>query len=286
MKLTDIGQIKQLFDKYGFSFTKSLGQNFLINPTVCPRIAELGGVDADTGVIEIGTGIGVLTRELAARGKKVVALEIDKTLSPILNETLGDLNNVEVIFADVLKTDLRQLISDKLSGMEVAVCANLPYYITSPVIMKLLEERLPIKSITVMVQLEAAQRICAPLGTRDCSSLTVAVNFYSKPRKLFNVKPGSFIPAPKVDSSVIRMDIYERPPYAAEDEALFFTCVRQAFSQRRKQLANPISGYFGIPKDALCEKLISVGIKPTARAEELSMEDFVNLYHIIELLKK
>ncbi|MCH5325324.1 MAG: 16S rRNA (adenine(1518)-N(6)/adenine(1519)-N(6))-dimethyltransferase RsmA [Eubacterium sp.] len=286
MRLTDIGQIKELFNKYGFSFTKSLGQNFLINPTVCPRIAEMGGVTREVGVLEIGTGIGVLTRELAERGKKVVALEIDRTLEPILNETLGEYDNVEVIFADVMETDLQQLIKEKFDGMDVVVCANLPYYITSPVIMKLLEERLPIKSVTVMVQLEAAERICAAMGSRNCSALTAAVSWYSKPKKLFNVKPGSFMPAPKVDSAVIRLDLYDKPPYDVEDEKLFFSVIRQSFSQRRKQLINPLSGFFNIDKSVLSSAMTENGIKPTARAEELTMEDFVKLYRIIEGLKK
>ena len=286
MTLTDIGQIKSLFNKYGFSFTKSLGQNFLINPTVCPRIAEKSGITPDSGVIEIGTGIGVLTCELAKRAKKVVALEIDHTLQPILKETLAEYDNVEVIFADVMQTDLKQLIADKFPGMETSVCANLPYYITSPVIMKLLEERLPIRSVTVMVQLEAAQRICAAPGTRNSSALTIAVNYYSSPKKLFNVSPGSFMPAPKVDSAVIRLEPHETPLYDVDDEKLFFSCVRQAFSQRRKQLINPVAGYFGINKEILSDLMSESGLKPTARAEELTMDNFVTLYRIVEQLKK
>ncbi len=286
MNLTDIGQIKELFGRYGFSFTKSLGQNFLINPTVCPRIAELGGVDENTGVIEIGTGIGVLTGELAKRAYKVVALEIDRSLGPILNETLSEYDNIEVIFADVMETDLKRLIEEKFDGKEVVVCANLPYYITSPVIMKLLEDRLPIKAVTVMVQLEAAERICAEMGSRNCSALTAAVNYYAKPKKLFNVKPGSFMPAPKVDSAVIRLDLFDVSPFKVDDEKLFFSCIRQAFSQRRKQLVNPISGFFGIEKRLLAEEMAKAEIDPLARAEQLSMEDFVKLYRIVEQNKK
>ena len=198
MKLTDISTIRQLFEKHGFSFTKSLGQNFLINPTVCPKIAEMGGAGKNVGAIEIGTGIGVLTRELAERCEKVVAIEIDTGLKPILDETLEEYDNVEVIFADVMETDLNRLIAEKFPDMDVIVCANLPYYITSPVIMKLLEEKLPIKAITVMVQLEAADRICAAVGSRECGAITASINYYAKPKKLFRVNRGSFMPAPNV----------------------------------------------------------------------------------------
>ncbi len=285
MKLTDISTIKSLFEKHGFSFTKSLGQNFLINPSVCPRIAESGGADSaekSVGAIEIGTGIGVLTRELAERCKKVVAIEIDTALKPILDETLADFDNVEVIFADVLQTDLNALIAEKFDGMDVIVCANLPYYITSPVIMKLLEDRCGIKSITVMVQLEAADRICAPVGSRECGAITAAVNYYCKPKKLFRVNRGSFMPAPNVDSAVIKLELYDEPPYKVNDERLFFEVIKQAFSQRRKQLINPLSGYFKIDKQTLAEKMERSGIKATARAEELTMENFVSLYRIVE----
>ncbi len=286
MKLTDIGTIKSLFEKHGFEFTKSLGQNFLINPSVCPRIAEMGGAGENVGAIEIGTGVGVLTRELAARCKKVVAVEIDTSLKPILDETLEEFSNTEVIFADVLETDLKKLIEEKFPDMDVIVCANLPYYITSPVIMKLLEEKLRIKSVTVMVQLEAADRICAKVGSRECGAITAAVNYYAKPEKLFRVNRGSFMPSPNVDSAVISLKLYENPPYKAENEKLFFEVVKQAFSQRRKQLANPLSGYFRLQKAALCEEMEKCGIKATARAEELSMEDFVALYHIVEQMIK
>ncbi|MBQ8931610.1 MAG: 16S rRNA (adenine(1518)-N(6)/adenine(1519)-N(6))-dimethyltransferase RsmA [Ruminiclostridium sp.] len=285
MKLTDIGTIKNLFEKHGFSFTKSLGQNFLINPSVCPKIAEMGGAGKEVGAIEIGTGIGVLTRELAERCKKVVAVEIDTSLKPILEETLADYNNVEVVFADVLETDLNTLIKEKFGDMEVIVCANLPYYITSPVIMKLLEEKLPIKAITVMVQLEAADRICAKVGSRECGAITAAVNYYAKPEKLFRVNRGSFMPAPNVDSAVISIKLYDEPPYRVDNEKLFFDVIKQSFSQRRKQLINPVSSFFKISKQELSSVMEQSGLKPSARAEELSMNDFVTLYRIIEKLK-
>lgn len=285
MKLTDIGTIKELFEKHGFSFTKSLGQNFLINPSVCPKIAEMGGAGKEVGAIEIGTGIGVLTRELADRCKKVVAVEIDTSLKPILEETLADYDNVEVVFADVLETDLNALIEEKFQGMEVIVCANLPYYITSPVIMKLLEEKLPIKAVTVMVQLEAADRMCAAVGSRECGAITAAVNYYAKPEKLFRVNRGSFMPAPNVDSAVISLKLYDEPPYKVENEKLFFEVIKQSFSQRRKQLINPVSAFFKVSKAELSSAMEQAGLKLSARAEELSMDDFVTLYRIIEKLK-
>ena len=185
--LSDISVIKKILSEHGFTFSKSLGQNFLINPTVCPRMAEACGADCDTGVLEIGAGIGVLTAELAKRAKKVVSLELDTRLIPVLAETLGEFSNVEVLNADVLKIDLNKLIDDCFQGMHVAVCANLPYYITSPVIMALLESRIPVDAVTVMVQKEAAARLCAPVGSRDAGAVTVAVNYYAQAEKLFDV---------------------------------------------------------------------------------------------------
>ncbi len=278
MNLTNIGTIRSLFEKHGFSFSKSLGQNFLINPSVCPKIAEMGGCRKGTAAIEIGTGIGVLTRELSARCSKVLAIEIDEGLRPILAETLADCDNVEFVFADVLKIDLGTVISEKLAGFdEINVCANLPYYITSPVIMKLLEERLPISAITVMVQREAAQRICAEPGGRECGAITAAIRYYSKPEVLFRVNRGSFMPAPNVDSAVIRLTVPDKPEYSVPDEGLFFRLVRASFAQRRKQLVNPLSAELGISKSELSEILIKAGISPTARPEQLKMEDFVKL---------
>lgn len=282
MQLTNINVIKDLFQRHGFSFTKSLGQNFLVNPTVCPRIAEMGGCKKGVGAIEIGTGVGVLTQELASRCDKVVAIEIDTGLKPILEETLADFDNVEVIFTDVMEANLSEIIREKFGGMDVVVCANLPYYITSPVIMRLLEERLPIKSITVMVQKEAADRLCAKIGDRECGAISVAVNYYSKPVQLFKVSRGSFMPSPNVDSAVIRLDILPESKYGVEDERLFFRIVRACFAQRRKQLVNPLSAEMKIPKATLAEYLVSCNIKPTARPEELKMDDFVALYKKIK----
>lgn len=277
MELTNIGVIKELFERHGFSFTKSLGQNFLINPTVCPKIADSGGAKPGVCALEIGTGIGVLTKELAERCDKVIAVEIDTSLKPILEETLADYDNVEIIFADVMETDLETLLAEKAGGLETVVCANLPYYITSPVIMRVLESRLPISAMTVMVQKEAADRICAKPGTRDCGAISCAVSYYSDPKLLFKVGRGSFMPSPNVDSAVIRLDIKPSSGKSADEEKLMFRIIRSSFSQRRKQIANPLSAELHISKAELTELMESCGIKPTARAEELTLEDFGRL---------
>ncbi len=282
MQLTNIGVIKDLFERHGFSFTKSLGQNFLINPAICPKIAEMGGCKSSVCALEIGTGVGVLTQELAKRCDKVVAVEIDTGLKPILEETLADFDNVEIVFADVMETDLKSLIAEKFGNSEVVVCANLPYYITSPVIMRVLEERLPVKALTVMVQKEAADRICAKPGTRDCGALSCGVSYYSDPRLLFKVNRGSFMPAPNVDSAVIRLDIKADSGLEVADEKLFFRIVRAAFSQRRKQIINPLSGELGIAKQQLSELFSQSGIKQTARAEELTLQDFARLCNAVK----
>ncbi|MCM1168020.1 MAG: 16S rRNA (adenine(1518)-N(6)/adenine(1519)-N(6))-dimethyltransferase RsmA [Ruminococcus sp.] len=281
MELTNIGTIKELFARHGFSFTKSLGQNFLINPSVCPRIAESGLVGAEnpseTCALEIGTGAGVLTRELAARYKKVVAVEIDEGLKPILAETLAEFDNVEVVFADVMETDLAALIAEKLGGAETAVCANLPYYITSPVIMKVLESRLPVRFMTVMVQKEAADRLCAAPGTRECGAVSYAVRYYSEPKLMFRVSRGSFMPSPNVDSAVIRMELTKKNTLPENEERMLFRLIRSGFSQRRKQLVNPLSAELHKSKAELSALFGSLGIKPSARAEELSLGDYIKL---------
>lgn len=272
-RLSDIGTIKELLSRHGFSFSKALGQNFLVNPTVCPRMAESSGAGQGVGVLEIGPGIGVLTQELCQLADKVVAVELDKRLLPVLDETLAEFDNIKIVNADVLKLDLNRLIAEEFDGLEVVVCANLPYYITSPVIMKLLEDRLPVTAVTVMVQKEAAQRICAPVGSRESGAVTVSVNYYAKPELLFHVSAGSFMPAPKVDSAVIRLDILQEPPVDC-DRAAFFRVVKAAFSQRRKVIANSLSAGLGISKSNAAALLEQAGIAPNARAEQLSLQDF------------
>jgi 16S rRNA (adenine1518-N6/adenine1519-N6)-dimethyltransferase len=273
--LSNIGVIKDVMQRHGFTFSKALGQNFLVNPSVCPRIAEMGNAKPGFGVIEIGTGVGVLTNELAKRADKVVAIEIDERLIPVLEETLAEHDNVKVINADVMKVDLHKLIEEEFDGLEVAVCANLPYYITSPILMMLLEQRLRIRSVTVMVQKEAGTRLCAPVGTRDMGAVTVAVNYFSKPKILFNVSRGSFMPAPNVDSCVVRFDINDTTPEGVTDEAFFFKMVRAAFSQRRKTLVNSVSAGLGTDKQTVTAAVENSGLGANVRPEQLSMKELV-----------
>ena len=275
-RLSDIGTIKEILGRHGFTFSKSLGQNFLINPSVCPRMAELSGAKSGVGVVEIGPGIGVLTNELCKLADKVVAVELDKRLLPVLDETLAEYDNIKVINADVMELDLYALIADEFEGMDVVVCANLPYYITSPIIMKLLEDKLPIKAITVMVQKEAAQRICAEVGSRMSGAVTVSVNYYAKPSMLFSVSAGSFMPAPKVDSAVIRLDILSKPPVQT-NEKKFFAVIKAAFSQRRKVISNSLSSGLSLSKEKTLEILKSANVPSNARAEKLSLDDFANI---------
>lgn len=272
--LTDISYVKNVLSKHGFTFSKALGQNFLINPSVCPKMAQLCGASGKVGVIEVGPGAGVLTNELAKISYKVAAIELDKRLLPVLDETLSEHNNVKIINGDVMKLDLRKLIADEFDSGDVVICANLPYYITSPVIMRILEERLPIQSLTVMVQKEAADRICARPGTRQSGAISAAVHFYSEPEILFKVSKGSFMPAPKVDSAVIKLHIRHEPPIEVSDEKMFFKVVRAAFSQRRKTLSNSLSSGLSMPKQEVTSILERAGIKTNARAEEMTMEDF------------
>lgn len=281
MNLADINTVRSLLAKNGFTFKKSLGQNFLINPDVCPAMAN-AACDIETGVIEIGPGIGVLTRELAKTAKKVIAIELDERLKKILPETLSGLDNVEVIYGDALKLDLNEIIKEKLSCCKsVAVCANLPYYITSPVIMILLESRLPITSVTVMVQKEAAQRLCAEVGTREAGAVSVAVSYYAEPHILFGVSRASFMPPPNVDSAVIQLKIRKEPPIKVKNEKEFFRLVKCCFSQRRKTLVNAVSNTAGTDKDELRAALRALGLPETVRGEQLTMEQLAALSDII-----
>jgi 16S rRNA (adenine1518-N6/adenine1519-N6)-dimethyltransferase len=265
MVLTEIGTIKDLCGRYGFNFSKGLGQNFLVNPSVCPRMAE---VAEGRNVIEIGPGFGVLTAELLKVAKRVISVEIDKKLLPVLAETVP---NVKIINEDILKIDIQNLIENEFGGEDVVVCANLPYYITTPVIMHLLENNVNIKNITVMVQKELAQRLCAKIPSRQTGAITYAIDFYGNIKKLFDVSRGSFFPMPNVDSTVIQIDLCKK--YETKDEKKFFEIIQKAFGQRRKVITNSI----GISK----EKLAELGIKPTARAEELLPQDFLKIVEIL-----
>ena len=275
--LSDIAVIRDVLSRHGFRFSKSLGQNFLVNPGVCPRMAEECGASPETGVLEVGPGIGVLTAELAKRASRVVSIELDQRLLPVLDETLADFSNVKIVNGDVMKLDLAGLLAEEFPGMEVVVCANLPYYITSPVIMRLLEEKLPIASLTVMVQKEAAERLCALPGSRQCGAVSAAVQYYAEPEVLFSVGRGSFVPQPNVDSAVIRFRIRKAPPVKVEDERAFFSLVKAAFGQRRKTVANSVSALLGLPKETVQRACEAAGVSPTARAEQLSMEQLAAL---------
>lgn len=277
MNLTNIGTVREILSRHGFNFSKGLGQNFIINPDVCPKIAENGNARSGYGILEIGTGIGVLTKELAMRADKVSAVEIDKRLMPVLSETLADFDNIKIYNEDVMKANLNKIISDDFNGLKTAVCANLPYYITSPVIMLLLESHLPVESITVMVQKEAAQRLCAEVGTRESGAITVGVNYYGTVRHLFNVSRGSFMPSPNVDSAVIRIDTDKKYNLNTEQEKFFFKIVKSGFSQRRKTLANALSSLMGIEKEKLYSVLKSIDASESVRIESLAMEQLVAL---------
>ena len=275
--LSDPGQIKEVLSRHGFHFSKALGQNFLINGSVCPRMAAECGAGECKGVIEVGPGIGVLTWELSQVAQKVAAIELDQRLFPVLEETLAGCGNVKIVPGDVMKLDLHQLIQEEFGGGPVCVCANLPYYITSPVILRLLEEELPLTAITVMVQKEAAQRLCAPPGSRECGAVSVAVHYRSVPQVLFPVGRGSFMPPPKVDSAVIRLDLRKEPPVQVRDEDWFFKVSRAAFAQRRKTAANSISATLGVSKPQVEEALVSAGAPANVRAERLTLEQLAAL---------
>ena len=281
MNLANINELKKLLSEQGFSFKKSLGQNFLVDPSVCPRMAA-AAADDETGVIEVGPGAGVLTRELATRAKKVIAIELDERLRPILQKTVGEFDNVKVIFSDVLKTDLKKLIETEFADCKrVNICANLPYYITSPIVMGLLEQKLNIESITVMVQKEAADRLCAEVGTRASGAVTVAVRYYAQAQTLFGVPRGCFMPAPNVDSAVIKLNILPSPPIEVKDEQKFFALVKSCFAQRRKTLINTVSNTLGINKDSLRGALTEMGLPETVRGEQLTMENLCDLANIL-----
>jgi len=272
MNLADINSIKSLLSSNGFSFKKSLGQNFLINKDVCPAMAA-AAADKNTGVLEIGPGIGVLTEQLSKVAKKVVTIELDERLEKILKITLKDCENVKIIFGDAMKLDLRKIIEENFSDCEkVSVCANLPYYITSPIVMMLLESKLPIDNITVMVQLEAAERLCADVGTRDAGAVTVAVTYYAEKEILFEVGRECFLPSPNVDSAVIKLTVRKEPPINVKDEKKFFSLTKAAFAQRRKTFLNTVSNTLKIDKILLKNTLSELGISETVRGEQLTME--------------
>ncbi|WP_346669129.1 16S rRNA (adenine(1518)-N(6)/adenine(1519)-N(6))-dimethyltransferase RsmA [uncultured Subdoligranulum sp.] len=277
--LTDLSTIRDLCARYDFTLSKGFGQNFIINPGICPRIAEAAEIGPGWGVLEIGPGIGVLTEQLCKRADKVVSVEVDKRLPPLLAETMAGYDNFKLVLQDVLKVDLKALLAEEFGDKPVAVCANLPYYITSPILMRLLEEKLPIRNITVMVQREAAQRLCAAPGTREAGAISYAVAYYAQPKMLFTVQPGSFYPAPSVTSAVIRLDVRQEPPVELPEgqESAYFALIRAAFSQRRKTAANAIANGLKLPKAQVLAALQKAGMDKRARPEQLTLQDYAAL---------
>jgi len=267
----------EILSRHGFTFSKAKGQNFIINPGVCPRMAALSGATKADGILEIGPGAGALTRTLSGVAGKVVAVELDARLLPVLGETLADLDNVTIIQGDIMQLDLPALLEEHFGTMPVHVCANLPYYITSPILMRLLEGKLPFVNITVMAQKEAADRLCAPMGTRSCGAVTAAVAYYAEARQLFSVSRGSFFPAPNVDSAVLQLTPRREPPVDVPDEAFFFRVIRAAFNQRRKTAANAISAGLCLDKSVVITAMARAHIPSESRAENLTLEDYACL---------
>ena len=282
MDLCNLSVIKSVMADAGITFRKEFGQNFLINRIIPEEIAEQCADDPESMILEIGPGIGCLTAELACRYAKVVAVEIDKGLIPVLDRTLAEFDNVTVINEDVMKIDLPALIAEHSEGRPVSVCANLPYYITTPILMMLLESGVKFRTITVMVQNEVAQRLVATPGKADYGAITAILGYYGTVRRLFKVSAGSFVPAPKVDSAVIRIDLYREPKYTPKDETLMRNVIKAAFEMRRKTLQNALSAKLsGYTKDEIKDAIVSIGYPETVRGECLSTEDFVKLSDLL-----
>lgn len=275
MELTDIRVIKDIVRDFGFSFSKGLGQNFLLDKNVLEDIVD--AADVSEGVIEVGPGFGVLTRELAKNSKKVISIELDSRLFPVLDYTLEEFDNVKIIEGDVLKINLKDVINEEFSGEKISVAANLPYYITTPIITMLLEGKYPIKRIVVMVQKEVALRLAADAGSKDYGAISVLTRYYTNPRIVTVVPADSFYPAPKVDSAVVCLEVLDKPNVDVKDEKMFFKVVKGAFSQRRKTLLNCLSSSFGLDKETTAEKIRNCGIEPGIRGEKLGIEEFARL---------
>lgn len=277
MNLTNISEIKALLGRHGFHFSKSMGQNFLCEAWVPQRIAEECGADENCGVLEVGPGIGCLTVQLAKRAKKVVSIELDKSLQGILAETLAETPNAKVVFADALKTDIQRLVAEEFDGLTPMVCANLPYNVTSPLLSAFLDAGC-FDAVTVMVQREVARRVCSAPGSPDYGAFTVYVNWHTEPEILFDVSPGCFVPAPKVTSSVMRLAKRKEKPAAVQDEEFFFKVVRAAFAQRRKTLLNALAaGLGGHSKEEIAAAMAACGLDERVRGETLSIAQFAAL---------
>lgn len=277
MDLCNLSVIKRLMAEAGITFRKEFGQNFLTNRIIPEDIADSCADTAERLVLEIGPGIGCLTQELAIRYKKVVAVEIDRGLIPILEKTMAEYDNVTVINDDIMKVDLPALIKEHADGMPVSVCANLPYYITTPILMYLLESGVKFDTITIMIQNEVAARLVAKAGSSDYGAITAVLGYYGKARKLFKVSAGCFVPAPKVDSAVVRIDLYGEKPYQPKDEKLFRALIRAAFEMRRKTFVNAVAAKLPYTKELLVSALASIGQDENVRGERLSTEDYVRL---------
>ena len=277
LDVCNVTEMKALLEAHGFRFSKAKGQNFLTAAWVPQRIAEEAGVDETAGVLEIGPGIGPLTQQLCLRAGKVVAVELDRSLKPILEKTVGEFGNLEILYDDAMKLDLAALVRDRFPGLRPMACANLPYYITSPVLTALLEAK-AFDSVTVMIQKEVAQRICAGPGSPDYSAFTVFCNYHAVPRMLFDVPPSCFLPQPEVTSTVITLARRREPVCRIRDEALFFRVVRASFAMRRKTLVNGLAaGFPRRSKQELTELLVSLGHRPDVRGETLSIEQFAEI---------
>ena len=277
LDVCNIGVMKPLLAEHGFHFSKAKGQNFLIAPWVPERIAEDSGVDETVGVLEIGPGIGPLTQQLCLRAKKVCAVEVDTRLEPLLQKTVGEFSNLEILWSDILKQDVKALVAEKFAGLRPMACANLPYYITTPILSALLEAEC-FERVTVMVQKEVAQRIAAKPGTADYGAFTVFCQFYAQPELLFDVPPHCFMPQPKVTSAVVSLKVRKELPWDIKDKALFFRVVKASFAMRRKTLQNGLaSGFPELGKAGAAEVLEAVGLPATVRGETLDIAGFASI---------
>ncbi len=284
MKLTDMSYAHEVMARHGIAPKKKFGQNFLTSDMIVSRIADTPSEDPEVGVLEIGPGIGTLTEALADRYKKVVSVEIDETLLPVLEETVGWRDNVTIVNGDAMKLDLDSFVKEHFGDMKVCVCANLPYYITSPIIMKILESGYLFESVTVMIQKEVAERLAAEAGSNDYGAITVVAAYLAKVEKCFNVAPGNFLPAPKVTSAVIRMVPYKEPPVAVKDPENMQKIIKAAFEQRRKMLAGAISAATcRVSKAQIAEKIVEASLPADIRGEKLSLADFARLSDLLEI---
>ena len=282
-KLGIPSQTIAVLQKHHVTIQKKFGQNFLIDSRVLEKITEAAQIEKQDCVVEIGPGLGAMTQYLAERAGRVIAVEIDRALMPVLEDTLSDYENVELINDDILKVDLRRLVEEKNGGRPVRVVANLPYYITTPIVMRLLEERLPFSSITVMVQKEVAQRMQAGPGGKDYGALSLAVQYYARAEVVAKVPPNCFLPRPGVESSVIRLTLYEEPPVSVQDEGLLFSLIRASFNQRRKMLINSLHNAPGLPfdKETVRSALLSMGVSENVRGEALTLAQFAQLSDLL-----